>query len=433
MRRLALGYNRHTMTNITSFNEAHSALAKFIVTPPSQTPYTLDVMSELMHYLGDPQDKLRIIHVAGTSGKTSTSYFVASVLHAAGYKVGLTTSPHIDEVNERVQLNVVPITEKKYCRLLDEFLELVNASELEPSYFELLVAFAYWVFDKEQVDFAVIEVGLGGLLDATNVVNREDKVCIITDIGLDHTNVLGSTIAEITAQKAGIITPGNAVFMQSQPHAVMEVVERVIGHNNSTLNVIGGNFNNDIDPAYEELPGFQKRNFTLAFAVASFTLQRSGHDPLTPTELHKALGVYIPARMEIVEYKGKTLVMDGSHNEQKIEALVQAMSKKFIYHDMVILVSFGKLKHPSVLASLKLLRSLSPRIIVTKYKEGQDETREALDPLVVAKLANDAGFTTVITEANPKKAFEILMADKAPVHLITGSFYLLNHYRALVK
>lgn len=420
------------MTQIISFDQAREALAVFITSPPSQSNYTLDTMSALMHALGDPQDTLRIIHIAGTSGKTSTAYFSAAVLHAAGFKVGLTTSPHIDEVNERVQLDLVPLPEKKYCKLLSEFLDIVHETDLKPSYFELLMAFAYWVFAREGVDYAVIEVGLGGLLDATNVINREDKVCVITDIGLDHTNVLGNTIEEIAAQKAGIITPGNAVFMQSQVQAVMDVVQEAIGRTNSTLNVIGSNFNNDLDPLYEALPGFQKRNFTLAFAAASFTLQRDGHAPLTPQQLHKALSVYIPARMEVVQYQGKTIVMDGSHNEQKIGALVQAMEKQFVYQDISILVSFGTLKLPSVLESLKLLRTLSPRIIVTKYTHGQDEVRAALEPEIIAGLAHDAGFTTVITETDPKKAFDTLMADAAPIHLITGSFYLLNHYRALV-
>jgi dihydrofolate synthase/folylpolyglutamate synthase len=419
------------MARINSFAQAHEALAPFI-TPAASTNYTLDEMNKFMHFLGDPQDSLKIIHVAGTSGKTSTSYFAAAVLSAAGYKVGLTTSPHIDEINERVQIDLVPLPEKKYCKLMSEFLGLVAESGLKPSYFELLVAFAYWVFAREGVDYAVIEVGLGGLLDATNVIHRQDKVCVITDIGLDHTHVLGGTVEEIAAQKAGIITPGNAVFMHSQVQSVMEVVQQSIGANNATLNVIGGNFNNDIDPAYELFPAFQKRNFTLAFAAASFTLQRDGRTPLTPAQLHQAIGVYIPARMEVVEYEGSTLVMDGSHNEQKIEALVQGMSKQFVYQDIALLVSFGTLKLPSVLESLKLLRQLSPRIIVTKYTEGQDEKREALDPTVVAGLALDAGFTTVLTEADPLKAFEMLLADKAPVHLITGSFYLLNHYRPLV-
>jgi dihydrofolate synthase/folylpolyglutamate synthase len=371
--------------------------------------------------------------VAGTSGKTSTAYFSAAVLHSAGFSVGLTTSPHIDEVNERVQLDLVPLPEKKYCKLLGEFLDVVHETGLKPSYFELLMAFAYWVFAREGVDYAVIEVGLGGLLDATNVISREDKVCVITDIGLDHTYVLGDTIEEITEQKAGIITPSNAVFMQSQVQTVMDVVGEAIGRTNSTLNVIGGNFNNDLDPIYEALPGFQKRNFTLAFAAASFMLQRDGHAPLTPQQVHKALRVYIPARMEEADYEGKTIVMDGSHNEQKIAALVQAMEKQFVYQDISLLVSFGTLKLPSVLESLKLLRELSPRIIITKYTEGQDEKRAALDPDVVAGLAHDAGFTTVITETDTKKAFDTLMADEAPIHLITGSFYLLNNYRPLIK
>jgi len=417
------------MRQISSFAEAKQILGGYVTAPST---YTLDTMRALMEHLDNPQNNLKIIHIAGTSGKTSTSYFAASLLHTAGYKVGLTTSPHIDEINERVQVDLVPLPENEYCELLGEFLDLVDASTLHPSYFELLVAFAYWVFDKKQVDYAVIEVGLGGLLDGTNVIDRTDKVCVITDIGLDHTNVLGSTIREIAAQKAGIITLQNFVFMQRQSDEVIQTITEAIDRNKATLNVIGGNFPDTIDVLYATFPPFQKRNFTLAYAATSYVLGRDGHEPLTSAQLHQALEVYIPARMEVVEYRGKTLIMDGSHNEQKIGALVGGMKGRFGNDHVAMLVSFGTLKQLSVLASLRLLRTLGDNLIITKYLEGQDEKREALDPTIIAKLANDAGFTTISVEADPMKAFELLAQSEVPVHLVTGSFYLLNHYRSLI-
>ena len=417
------------MRHISTFAEAKNALARYVT---SSGIYTLDTMKALMSYLGEPQNSLKIIHIAGTSGKTSTSYFAAALLHSAGYRVGLTTSPHIDEINERAQIDLMPLEEGEYTLLLSEFLELVDASTLKPSYFELLVAFAYWVFAKKKVDYAVIEVGLGGLFDATNVVDRRDKICIITDIGLDHTAILGNTLAEIAAQKAGIITPQNAVFVQAQPNVVMEVFQDAIGKNNATLNVIGGNFPDEMNPLYGALPLFQKRNFTLAYAAVSFTLQRDKAVPLGPEHITQALVVYIPARMEVVQYRGKTLVMDGSHNEQKIGALVRAMATRFDDAETAILVSFGSLKLPSVRDSLRLLHDLGSTIIVTRYTERQDEVRVALEPKIIASLADEVGFTTVIIEEDPIKAFSLLISENALVHLITGSFYLLNHYRKII-
>src|SRR5690606_38872097 len=121
------------------------------------------------------------------------------LLAAAGQKVGMTVSPHVYEVNERVQINTKPLAETQFCRELSRFLNIIQSSGVRPTYFELLVAFAYWEFAEQGVDYAVIEVGLGGLLDGTNVVARDDKVCIITDIGFDHTSVLGKTLSAITA------------------------------------------------------------------------------------------------------------------------------------------------------------------------------------------------------------------------------------------
>src|SRR5688572_10716165 len=154
-----------------TFLEANEVLRQFWPELLSRRDvYTTETMVELMDYLGNPQDKLKIIHVAGTSGKTSTCYYSAALLKAAGKKVGLTVSPHVDEINERVQIDLVPMPEEAFCRDMTEFLGLVKKSELEPSYFEVLLAFAYWEFVRHRVEYAVIEVGMGGLTDATNVV-----------------------------------------------------------------------------------------------------------------------------------------------------------------------------------------------------------------------------------------------------------------------
>ena len=213
------------MKSIHNFEEAREVLAKFV---PSRgtTPYKLDNMRRLMTELGDPQNSYRVVHVAGTSGKTSTSYYVAALLGQTGKKVGLTVSPHVDEVNERLQVNLAPMPEVEFCSVLEEFLSVIEKSDIKPSYFELLVALAYWEFARQKVDYAVVEVGLGGLLDGTNVISRPDKVCVITDIGLDHTNVLGGDLTSIAYQKAGIITSHNPVFTYEQDQKVMQEIKK---------------------------------------------------------------------------------------------------------------------------------------------------------------------------------------------------------------
>jgi dihydrofolate synthase/folylpolyglutamate synthase len=413
---------------IKNFLDAQEALSQFIPSEPSTGPYTLDTIIRLMEYLGNPQNQLKIIHVAGTSGKTSTSYYIASLLHEAGFTTGLTVSPHIDQINERVQIDLEPLPEKEYCEELAEFLDLVEKSELSPSYFEVLVAFAYWTFYKRRVDYAVIEVGLGGLLDGTNVVDRPDKVCVITDIGFDHVDILGDTLVKIATQKAGIIHASNEVFIHDQSREVMEVVEEVSRANHAMLHVIGPETMDET----ANLPTFQQRNLQLASRVVAFVLKHEGHAALTENQVNEASQVYNPVRMEIVLYLGKTIVMDGAHNEQKISALVYAMEQRFPGQTINLLVSFGQNKQASVQQSLKLLRRLSPSIILTRFAQGQDEIRIAMDPDELANYAKKTGFTSVITESEPLKALKLLQNSDTNVSLITGSLYLLENFREIV-
>ncbi len=150
------------------------------------------------------------------------------MLETAGLTTGLTVSPFVRSITERVQVGGSPLPNDQFVTRLDEFLPIVEASESRPTFFELMVAFAFEVFHRRTVDYGVVETGLGGLLDATNVISRRDKLCVISDIGLDHNEVLGETVQEIAAQKAGILQRGNAVLIQGgQPDSVIEVLRDV--------------------------------------------------------------------------------------------------------------------------------------------------------------------------------------------------------------
>ncbi|TAL14687.1 hypothetical protein EPN95_02170 [Patescibacteria group bacterium] len=412
------------MATLKTFSDVHAALSRYIPLEPSTKPYTLDTIKKLMEYLGNPQDQLKVIHVAGTSGKTSTAYYLAALLDAAGYTTGLTISPHIDEINDRTQINLKPLSEDEYSRELGEFLDLVDASGLKPSHFEVLVAFSYWVFHKKQIDYAVVEVGLGGLLDGTNVVTRADKVCVITDIGLDHVDVLGDTLAKIAAQKAGIIQTGNTVFVNQQSPEIIDVIRAAANKKQATLHLIEP----EQDSTLDYLPKFQQRNFSLAREVISDTI---GHQ-LTTEQIQNAAHAYIPARMEIVSYQGKTLVMDGAHNEQKITALVQAMKQQFPNESVALLVSFGQNKQSSVQKSLEILHELGNDVIITTFKKGQDEIRLSMDIDELAEYAKMAGFVSVVVEPDQYKALELLKQSDHKIGLIAGSFYLLESYRPTI-
>jgi dihydrofolate synthase/folylpolyglutamate synthase len=415
------------MRNIENFKQANDALSVYISVKPFLAHYTLDTMRLLMNFLGNPQDNLRIIHVAGTSGKTSTSYYVASLLKTAGYRVGLSVSPHINEVNERAQIDMLVLPENEYCRELGQFLDIIDGCGIHPSYFELLVAFAFWLFDKRKVDYAVVEVGLGGLLDGTNVINRSDKVCLITDIGFDHTEILGDTLSKIATQKAGIIQTNNHVFMHPQDNDVMSSVQQSINVHTAELTIVY-----DDGSDYDALPLFQKRNFSLALASVTYVLDRDYHMHISDGAIALSLQIVVPARMQIVTYHDKMFIFDGSHNAQKVGALVDALLQQFPAKSTALLVSFGLKKRSSVAGSLQQLRRLGSTIVITQYKLGQDESSQGIDPEDIATQASGAGFTTIIAESDPQQALRIVEQQQADIYVVTGSFYLLNHYGPLL-
>ena len=411
---------------VSSFNQASAELNKYIPKAMITAPYSLDTISALMSFLDNPQDKIRVIHVAGTSGKTSTAYYTAALLEAAGHTVGLTVSPHVNNVGDRAQINLMSLPEDEYCQELSLFLNIVEQSNLQPSYFELLVGFAFWLFHKRGVDYAVVEVGLGGLLDGTNVINRSDKICVITDIGIDHTKLLGNTTAEIAWQKAGIIKPSNTVFIYHQPSGIMSQVEKKCELEKANLHVIEPveNVNN-----LDTLPLFQKRNIFLAIQAVNYALIRDFSQNLSDNQIKLATKTLIPGRMEVTKFRGKDIILDGSHNEQKIGALVESIRQQYPGQNLVLMVGFGNSEKSNMLEKMRLLRQLGSTIIITKFSKGQDEIRISVKPEVLAETARQAGFIDIIIEQDPIHALQKLADKITNIGLVTGSFYLLMQVR----
>lgn len=193
---------------------------------------------KLCEVLGNPQHEFKSVHIAGTNGKGSTSHMLASILQSAGYKTGLYTSPHLKDFTERIRINGVPV-EKEY---IIDFVNRIQPyiEEIQPSFFEINVAMAFDYFAKQKVDIAIVEVGLGGRLDSTNIINPE--VSVITNIGWDHKNILGDTLEKIAVEKAGIIKPAIPVVVSERQPGIAEIFSTVAANVNSPIHFAADNF-----------------------------------------------------------------------------------------------------------------------------------------------------------------------------------------------
>ena len=413
---------------IRNIQEANLALQPYIplVAQLTGKDTTLARIQPLMKLLGNPQDALRVVHVAGTSGKTSTAYYLSALLSAGGKKNGLTVSPHIDSVAERVQINGKPLSEHEFCRELTEFLTIIQKAPEPPSYFELLYAFSVWVFARQDVDYAVIETGMGGLHDATNVASRPDKVCVITDIGLDHTHILGKTLKEIAAQKIGIVHENNQVFTYSQSQEVMAVFKDWTDRHHAVLH----NTTQDAEAQasgldFSSVPNYQARNWLLAHWVYGYLVKRDNLPSLTSKVLLQTLNIKIPARMDIRRVKGKTIIMDGAHNLQKMSALVSSF--KQLYPGVKPAIVIGMKNDKDYKDVTATLSTLAARVITTSFTSSQDLPVKSMDPELLAEAFKGHVPTEAI--ADSAAATRALLDSPEPVGLITGSFYLLSEIR----
>jgi len=420
------------MRRIETLDEAEKVLSKY--RPKARDilgkDISLDRMRIIMRAIGNPEKSLKVIHIAGTSGKTSTSYFISSLLTLAGKKTGLTVSPHVDLITERLQINGKPVGEKEFCSSLNEFLEEIENSDIEPTYFEILVALAYWYFAKEKVDYAVIETGLGGILDGTNVAERKDKICVITDIGFDHMHVLGNTIKQIAAQKAGIIQEGNLAIMYSQSEEINKVfMDYAKTKNASLISIDPVKTSAKLDQQYNyfsTLPLFQQRNWTLAYEAFKLITDR---DNLTITEqnIEKSMRVSIPGRMDIVKIGNKVLVLDGAHNEQKVKAFVESFKKQFPNIKVPILTSMREKKE--FVGAISHIIPIASEVILTTFSVLQDRHNVSTELSKMAEVLKEKGCERVIIESNQDKAYKKFLDSVKDVGVITGSFFLISQLR----
>lgn len=411
---------------ISNIEQAEALLQKYV---PNVSKYSGDSMSldrlwPLLKLVGSPEKKLKVIHIAGTSGKTSTSYYISALLSASGKKVGLTVSPHVDKITERLQINNRPIDEVTFCTELGIFMSLIADVENPPSYFELLIVFVLWEFDRQKVDYAVIETGMGGLLDGTNVITRGDKVCVITDIGFDHMHILGNTLPEISRQKAGVIQHLNSVFVYEQAQEIMDEINKRTQIKDATLNILDqADLMAKSLTNLEGLPVFQIRNWLLSEKVCYFVAKRENFkiSKITPTD------VLIPGRMETIKLDDSTtLIMDGAHNEQKIGVFCRSFKARYPNKKATILLALkdGK-EYKEVIDALK---PISDALILTTFNTSQDLPAVSQDTSTLAEYCDSKGINNSTKNEN-KEAFSKLLDSESQIKLVIGSFYLLGQVR----
>ena len=292
----------------------------------------LSRVKRVLKRLGDPHKSLPCIHVAGTNGKGSTCAILESVLRAAGRRTGLYLSPHLESVRERIQVSGKMIPEKDFSRLLGRVLAVEQNDEL--TYFELLTTVAFLHFQESQVEAAVLETGLGGRLDATNVVPRP-LVCVITSIDFDHMQWLGATLPRIAAEKAGIIKPRVPVFCPTLPAEARSVVARRAKALKAPLTIVDRPFKTCSVRWQKNLQVLSdgRKSFVLSLlgsrqggnvALARAVLDRVS--PVSADAWSRGLRqVRLPARCHVLTKNGKTAVVDGAHNPEAMGELVRTL------------------------------------------------------------------------------------------------------------
>lgn len=411
----------------------------------------LERMTELLEILGNPQDELSVIHVAGTNGKGSTCKYIYSVLQECGYKVGLYTSPFLEIFNERIELDGEYISDEDLAKYTDRVLaavkEMTDAGKQSPTEFEVITAIAFLYFKEKGSDYVVLEVGLGGRGDSTNVC-KKPLISVITSISYDHTDRLGDTLAEIASEKAGIIKDGSPVVTSAEAEEALAVIERTAAEHGSLyfetrnlpcriteetfggcrfdLTVQGVSFENlEISMLGEH----QVKN--AAAAVAALCILEENGDVSVPDEalrggLKKARQ---NGRFELMSEQDEKpmLIIDGAHNPDG--ALMLKRTMQLFCSGKRILMVTGMLADKDTEHILREFTDITSEFIVTEPKNPRrmsfDELGDRLE-----KLGD-----SVLYKGESTEAFDAAMKkkDEYDVILFAGSLYLIGEIRTLIR
>lgn len=403
--------------------------------------FDLDRMRTLLKKLGNPQDQFKSVHIAGTKGKGSTCAMIASMLQACGYKVGLYTSPHLIDVRERITINGEMIHQSDFARIVKLAEPIVERMKPRATYFDVLTAVAFKHFAEHKVDIAVIETGLGGRLDSTNVIKPE--VTGITSISKDHMAQLGSTIAKIAEEKAGIFKAGiPAISVQQDPDADA-VLKRVAEKNGTTLEVTGQSIefsyrfessrmqgphnrvclttaNSKFEHLAVPLLGeHQAINCGLALSVID-RLKSRGFAISDSKAMEGLSKTSVPGRMEMLSQTPR-VVCDAAHNAASLDAMLRAIGQHIPYDSMVII--FGCCSDKDVSGMLERIAGGADKVIFTRVNNIRSADPNELAVRYVELYGKMAQVAPTLEDA---LAIANRAVTKEDLITITGSFYLVG-------
>ncbi len=425
----------------------------------------LERITALLKKLGNPHRRVNFVHIAGTNGKGSTAAILASIMRAAGYRTGLYTSPYLLSFSNRMAVNGDDISPGELADLVDEIRPLVEQISADnrfghPTEFEVVTVLALIYFARKEVDLVVLEVGLGGRLDATNVVIP--LLSVITNVSLEHTDVLGDTVGQVAKEKAGIIKKGVPVLTAAENHEVLEAIrhraEEMVSdtyyvtpeqHDKSganpcqmkkkgaifkrvAINDYGQSFyyrglNRELNNLFIPLRGdYQVTN--AATAIAAAELIDGDNFKINEKAIREGLSaVYWPGRMELLQEKPK-LVMDGAHNPAAIKCLANALPEYFDYRKVILV--FGIMADKDKIAMMGNILPLADKIIFTRASIPRAADPYILEEVAINELQFNRDRIEVVEDYSKalEKAFNLAGIDD--LVLVSGSFYTVSDIRA---
>ena len=408
--------------------------------------YGLERTYKLLEYLDNPEKDLKLIHIAGTNGKGSTTSMITEILMGEGYKVGMYTSPFIEEFEERIQINRNNIPKESLAILMDEIKvavdKVIEAGYNHPTEFEIITVLMLLYFKKENIDFGVIEVGLGGTLDSTNVITPILQV--ITSISFDHTNLLGNTLEEIAGEKAGIIKKEIPTVIYPQQEEALKVIKNkclemgsdLYIANNENLkfeNVVNRDkpyqllkYNNEIDILLPLLGEHQIINLSVAMKAIEVLNNRNITDISVGSIVKSIKNVTWKGRLEVLS-NNPYVVIDGAHNIQGIETLSRNIKKYFKYNNLYLIL--GILADKDVDEMVKVITPMAKKVYAVTPNSIRAELAEDLKNEIIKYNENCQAYDDY------KEAYLSALnnADENDLVLASGSLYMIGDMRRIIN
>jgi dihydrofolate synthase / folylpolyglutamate synthase len=405
-------------------------------------------ISKLLEVLGNPQDNLNIIHVAGTNGKGSTCSFITKILQTAGYNVGLYTSPYLETFTERIRVNGENIPEEEVASIITliktKIDEMISEGYSYPTEFEIVTAMAFYYYYKRNVDYVVLEVGMGGRYDATNIINKS-LVSVITPVSLDHIDVLGDTIGKIAYEKAGIIKENGLVVIHPQEVEAQNVIKDVCNDKNAeyiiadtgSVEIVKSTIESQIfnckvlDKEYNNVKicligEHQINNSVVALNVIGLLEDRYNLN-ISDEDIFKGLSeTRWPGRIEKLQ-DDPIFIIDGAHNEDGANSLGKSIDKHFEDKDITLII--GMLKDKDVDSVLQILMPRCNKIITTT-----PDNPRALSPEELKEKIEKYNKEVIALDSIEKAIdYALKNSHKDEVIISAGSLYMIGAVRSIIK